>query len=158
MNQIQAEKIAYIQASWHKDIVRQSYCGFIAELGNQGIDVDNQIDKFDVPGSLEIPLQALRLAKTGKYSIVVCAGLIVDGGIYKHEFVAQSVLDGMMRVQLDTEVPVLSIVLTPHQFQETDEHQRFFSNHFFGKGSEAARACVETLKNSMEFLNTETAA
>jgi 6,7-dimethyl-8-ribityllumazine synthase len=146
MNQTQLPKIAFIQAAWHSEIVQQSYAGFVTAIEKRGIDA-KQIDSFSVPGSLEIPLQAQLLAKTGMYSIIVCAGLVVDGGIYRHEFVAQAVLDGLMRVQLDNEVPVLSIVLTPHQFQNSDEHQNFFSSHFYKKGTEAATACLQTLDN-----------
>ena len=46
------------------------------------------------------------LAKTGRYAAVVAAGFVVDGGIYRHEFVATSVIDALMAVQLETEVPM----------------------------------------------------
>jgi 6,7-dimethyl-8-ribityllumazine synthase len=71
---------------------------------------------------------------------VVGAAFVVDGGIYRHEFVASSVLDGMMRAQLDASVPVLSVVLTPHNFQNTEAHREFFRKHFVEKGQEAGRA------------------
>ena len=70
---------------------------------------------------------------------------MVDGGIYRHEFVAGAVIDGLMRVQLDTGVPVLSVVLTPKDFHEHDTHRDFFRQHFVSKGAEAARACQQTL-------------
>jgi 6,7-dimethyl-8-ribityllumazine synthase len=52
-----------------------------------------------------------------------------------------------MQVQLATETPVFSVVLTPHHFHEHDAHQRFFHEHFRVKGQEAARACVGTLQS-----------
>ncbi len=70
----------------------------------------------------------------------------MDGGIYRHDFVAGTVLDGLMRVQLDTNVPVLSAVLTPHNFQESEAHIRFFEDHFVIKGQEAARAASQILQ------------
>ena len=146
MNQIQHAKIAFIQASWHPEIVQQSYLSFVAELERQGFHAD-QVDFFEVPGSLEIPLQAQLLARTHKYSLIVGAGLVVDGGIYRHDFVAQSVLDGIMRVQLDHTIPVLSVVLTPHNFQENEAHHSFFYNHFAIKGREAAVAATKMLEN-----------
>jgi 6,7-dimethyl-8-ribityllumazine synthase len=140
-------RIAFIQACWHRDIVDQSRESFLSKIGELGISSD-QIDIFEVPGSLEIPLQAQMLAKTEKYSVIVAAGLIVDGGIYRHEFVAESVIDAMMRVQLDTEVPILSVVLTPKKFSEKNESdQEFFYDHFKIKGAEAAFACLKTLEN-----------
>jgi 6,7-dimethyl-8-ribityllumazine synthase len=140
------ERIAFVQACWHKDIVDQGRDAFAAEMARRGV-VREHIDFFEVPGSLEIPLQAKLLAKTGRYAVIVGAGLIVNGGIYRHEFVAGTVIDAMMRVQLDTEVPIISLVLTPQNFHEHEAHQQFFHEHFKVKGAEAAEACVKTLKN-----------
>ena len=53
-------KIAVIQANWHSEIVTQATKSFIDDLTISGMDEDN-IDIFDVPGSLEIPLQAKKL-------------------------------------------------------------------------------------------------
>ena len=104
-----------------------------------------QVDQFEVPGAFEIPLLAQKLARSGRYDAIVACGLVVNGGIYRHEFVGAAVIDALMRVQLDTEVPVLSAVLTPRDFHEHEDHQRFFSEHFVKKGIEVARACLETI-------------
>ena len=140
------KKIAFIQAGWHQQIVSNAYESFDHHCVEAGL-TSNQIELIEVPGSLEIPLQAKLLAKTGNYAVIVAAGLIVDGGIYRHDFVAATVLDAMMQIQLETEVPILSVVLTPHQFQETEAHDSFFTEHFKIKGQEAARACLQTLDN-----------
>lgn len=130
--------VAFIKASWHADIVDQSLAGFKAEMEASGQECT--INVVSVPGAYEMPLQAQRLAKTGKYDAVVAAALVVDGGIYRHDFVAQAVVDGLMRVQLDTDVPTFSVSLTPHHFHSNDEHQTFYFEHFLKKGAEAARA------------------
>ena len=72
---------------------------------------------------------------------------MVDGGIYRHEFVASAVIDGLMRVQLDCDVPIFSAVLTPRDFHEHEEHQRFYREHFVKKGVEVAGACMATLSS-----------
>ncbi|HTO31794.1 MAG TPA: 6,7-dimethyl-8-ribityllumazine synthase [Pararhizobium sp.] len=139
------QKIAIIRARWHADIVDQCVNAFVAhweKLGGKASDV--QI--FDVPGALEIPLHAQTLARTGRFSAIIGSAFVVDGGIYRHDFVAGTVLDGMMRVQLDTGVPVLSTVLTPHHFQESEQHIRFFREHFVVKGTEAANATSQILQ------------
>ena len=120
--------IAYIQASWHTDITDNCKAAFTEELIRQGAN-DNEIEFFSVPGSLEIPLMAKTLAKTGDYAAVCCSGLVVDGGIYRHEFVAQAVLHGIVQVSLETGVPVLSAVLTPQHFHEHEIHVEFFRAH-----------------------------
>ncbi len=138
------ERIAFIQACWHKDIVDQSKIGFIAEMAHQGY-TEADIDFFEVGGAFEIPLHAKLLANTGRYAGIVGAALVVDGGIYRHDFVAQSVVGALMQVQLETQVPVFSVVLTPHHFHAGEEHQKFFFEHFLHKGQEAARTCADTV-------------
>jgi len=140
------KRIAVIEACWHREIVGNARDAFVEAMLGRGLAAAD-IEHFAVPGSLEIPLQAQRLAKTGRYAVIVCVGLIVDGGIYRHDFVARTVLDGMMRVQLDTEVPVLSVVLTPHHFHEHADHHDFFARHFRIKGVEAGDACAMVLDN-----------
>src|SRR5690606_37398751 len=70
------------------------------------------------------------------------ATLVVDGGNYRHDFVAQAVVDGLMRAGMDTGVPVLSVSLTPHHYQDTEHHKRIFREHFVLKGREAAQAAL----------------
>lgn len=130
--------IAFIKASWHADIVDQALAGFRADMDASGQDYSLTV--LSVPGAYEMPLQAQRLAKSGKYDGIVAAALVVDGGIYRHDFVAQAVVDGLMRVQLDTDVPTFSVSLTPHHFHAGEEHQKFYFEHFLSKGAEAARA------------------
>ncbi len=141
-----APRIAFIQACWHKEIVDQCRQSFLAQLAKTGVP-ETSVDVYEVPGSFEIPLQAKILAKSGRYAAIVASGLIVDGGIYRHEFVADAVIGALMRVQLETEVPVISAVLTPQRFHEHAEHRRFFREHFAVKGAEAARACAGTIAN-----------
>lgn len=145
---IGARRIAFVQANWHKDIVAQGRESFLAAFEARGGSRD-RVAVFDVPGSYEIPLQAKLLAKTGDYAAIVAAGFVVDGGIYRHEFVARAVLNGLMKVQLETEVPIISMVLTPQQFHGHSEHVRFFLDHFKVKGEEAADALVKVLNDPL---------
>lgn len=139
-----ATQIAFVQATWHRNIVDKAREGFTEQIRTHGFDAA-ALEFFEVPGAFEIPLTAKRLALTGRYRAVVAAGLVVDGGIYRHDFVATAVIDGLMRVQLDTDVPVFSVVLTPHHFHEHDEHVDYFTKHFVKKGAEAANAVAATL-------------
>lgn len=137
-------RIALLAASWHADIVQRATGSFVASLADQVPQA--QCDLMHVPGVLEIPLQAKLLAQSGQYDAIVAFGLIVDGGIYRHDFVSTAVIDGLMRVQLDSLVPVLSVVLTPHHFHSSEEHHHFFYEHFVLKGREAANACAQVLQ------------
>ena len=133
-------RFAFIKASWHADIVDQALKGFL------DIIPAAQVDVFDVPGAFEMPLLARDLAKTGRYAAVAAAAFVVDGGIYRHDFVAHAVVDGLMRAGLDSGVPVLSVSLTPHQYQETEHHNAIYQAHFVKKGQEAAKAALAIIQ------------
>jgi 6,7-dimethyl-8-ribityllumazine synthase len=137
-------RFAFVQSSWHADIVRQARLAFLAEMARHDIDAE-AIDIFEVPGAFEIPLHTRKLAQSGRYTAIVACGLVVDGGIYRHDFVADAVISALMQVQMETGVPVFSAVLTPQRFHEHEEHRQFFSAHFLVKGQEVARACVQTV-------------
>lgn len=150
-------RIAFVQSGWHREIVSRCRDGFDAEMRKLGFSADH-LEYFEVPGAFELPLQTRLLAKTGRYAAVLAAGLVVDGGIYRHDFVARAVIDGLMRNQLDTEVPVLSAVLTPHHFHDHEEHHRYFSEHFVVKGVELARACAGAIDARERVLRIARAA
>ena len=137
-------RIAFVQARWHAEIVDQCRIAFLAEIEHLTAGAA-EVEVFDVPGAFEIPLQARTLARTGRFSAVVGAAFVVDGGIYRHDFVAETVVGGLMQAQMDADLPILSVVLTPHHFQESEDHRRFFLDHFKKKGREAAEACIAVL-------------
>ena len=151
-----AQRVAFVQSSWHRDVVAECRIAFLEEAEARHIP-RAAIDIFEVPGSFEIPLHAQLLAKTRRYTAIVAAGLVVDGGIYRHEFIADTVIKTLMDVQLRTEVPVFSAVLTPQQFHESQAHFDFFKKHFATKGAEVAAACADTLL-SLERLRGQVAA
>src|ERR1700761_4920096 len=148
------QRVAFVQSAWHREVVEECRIAFLAEIEARHI---TNVDVFEVPGSFEIPLHAQLLAKTRRYTAIVAAGLVVDGGIYRHEFVADTVIKALMDVQLKTEVPIFSAVLTPLQFHESAVHYEFFRKHFATKGIEVAEACANTL-HSLERLRGQVAA
>lgn len=143
-NLVRAPRVAIVAASWHKDIVGVAVSAIRHEFDRCRMPADH-VTVIDVPGAFEIPLHAKRLARTGRFDAVIACALVVDGGIYRHEFVGHSVIQALMQVQLETDVPVFSAVLTPHHFHEHGEHKRFFAEHFSTKGVEVARACLATI-------------
>lgn len=140
-----AWRIAFIQSSWHADVIASARQAFQDEMSNIGLS-PHGVEVFDVPGAFEIPMLAKHLALTGRFDAVVACGFVVDGGIYRHDFVAHAVINALMQVQLDVGIPVLSCVLTPHHFHEHERHRAFFLDHFVEKGIEVAKACAQTLR------------
>lgn len=131
-------RVAFIKASWHADIVDQTLKGFTDGMAAAGRKVN--IATYDVPGAFEMPLLAKKLGETGRFDAIVAAALVVDGGIYRHDFVAQAVVTGLMDAQMATGVPTFSVSLTPHHFHDSEIHHDFYFEHFVKKGTEASHA------------------
>jgi 6,7-dimethyl-8-ribityllumazine synthase len=149
------QRVAFVQSAWHREVVAECRAAFVNEAEARNI-ASTAIDVFEVPGSFEIPLHVQLLAKTRRYNAIVAAGLVVDGGV-THEHIADTVIRALMDVQLRTEVPVFSAILTSQQFQESEAHLEFFQKLFATKGSEVAQACANTLL-SLERLRGQVAA
>jgi 6,7-dimethyl-8-ribityllumazine synthase len=145
------QRVAFVQSSWHREVVEECRLAFLKEIEARNIE-PSRIDLFQVPGSFEIPLHAQLLAKTRRYTGIVAAGLVVDD-----EYIAETVIKALMEVQLRTEVPIFSAVVTPQQFNETEANVDFFRKHFAAKGTEVAEACANTLL-SLERLRGQVAA
>jgi 6,7-dimethyl-8-ribityllumazine synthase len=145
------QRVAFVQSAWHRDVVAECREAFLAEIQARHI-ARAQIDVFEVPGAFEIPLHVQLLAKTRRYTAIVAAGLVIDD-----EYIAETVIKALMEVQLRTEIPVFSAVVTPEQFNETAAHVEFFRQHFASKGVEVAEACANTLL-SLERLRGQVAA
>ena len=133
------QKIAVISASWNEEIVQSAENSFIKSMTEKGYKAD-QIDVIKVPGSLEIPLVGQQCLQ-GNYDLAVGIGFVVNGLIYRHEFVGHEVVRGIVDVSLKTNKPFLSVVLTPQAFQEHEPaNVKFFVEHMVVKGQEAAGA------------------
>ena len=150
------QRVAFVQSAWHRDIVAECRNAFLDEAEARHIP-RSAIDVFEVPGSFEIPLHVQILAKTRRYTAIVAAGLVVDTGIYRYEFMSDTIIKALMDVQLKTEVPVFSAVLMPQQFHETEADVETLRTHFATKGAEVAAACANTLL-SLERLRGQVAA
>ena len=68
-------------------------------------------------------------------------GFVVSSGIYRHEFVAEAVINGLMAVQLEMEVPVISADADAARLPRPRGTSKFYE-HFRVKGTEAAAACA----------------
>ena len=92
----------------------------------------------DVPGAFELPLIAQRLASAG-FDAIVCIGAVIEGDTDHYEHVAHRASEGLMRVQLDTGVPVAFGILTVRT--EADAVTRSGQGES-NKGRESAIAAV----------------
>ncbi|MCL1601388.1 MAG: 6,7-dimethyl-8-ribityllumazine synthase [Actinomycetia bacterium] len=92
----------------------------------------------DVPGAFELPLMAQRLALQG-CDAIVCLGAVVEGDTDHYEHVAHRASEGLMRVQLDTGIPVSFGVLTTRDVAAAIARSQPGPDN---KGREAALAAI----------------
>jgi 6,7-dimethyl-8-ribityllumazine synthase len=101
---------------------------------------EEAIDVVWVPGSLEIPLAALRLAQRGDYAAVICLGAIIRGETAHFDYVAAGAAQGINRVALDTGVPMIFGVLTTDTVEQAAARA---GGKLGNKGYEAAETAIE---------------
>src|SRR5277367_1829155 len=87
------QRVAFVQSSWHREVVEECRIAFLTEIEARHI---TNVDVFEVPGSFEIPLHAPVVAKTRRDAAIEPAGVGHDRGIYRHEFVADTVIKALM--------------------------------------------------------------
>ena len=97
-----------------------------------------EIMVIDAPGAFELPLIAQRAAARG-YDAVVCLGAVIEGDTDHYEHVAHRASEGLMRVQLDTGVPVAFGILTVRELEHAEIRAAEGPEN---KGREAAIAAV----------------
>ncbi|MFI5619068.1 6,7-dimethyl-8-ribityllumazine synthase [Streptomyces sp. NPDC051567] len=132
-------RVAVIAAQWHEKIMDGLVDGALRALHELGIDEPTLLR---VPGSFELPVVAKVLAERG-YDAVVALGVVIRGGTPHFEYVCQGVTDGLVKVSVDTGVPVGFGVLTcDNEEQALDRAGLEGSNE--DKGHEAVTAAVAT--------------
>ena len=106
----------------------------IGALVGAGV-AEERITVMPVPGAFELPIGAMALAKTRRYSCVVALGCIVRGETPHFDFVATEASSGLQLAGLETGVPVAFGVLTVDTVEQAQART--------GKGADAARAALE---------------
>lgn len=100
----------------------------------------NDIDVAWVPGAMEIPLVAKRMAATQRYDAVICLGAVIRGSTPHFDYVAAEVAKGIAAVQLSEGVPVIFGVLTTDTIEQAVERAGTKAGN---KGWDAAVAAIE---------------
>lgn len=90
---------------------------------------------YRVPGALELPFAALKIAKKKKYDAIIALGIVIRGETKHFELVTQTAYQGLMEVTLDEDTPIIFGVLAV----ENEKQARARLN----KGKEFAQAAVE---------------
>ena len=74
--------------------------------------------ELEVSGSFEIPVIASKLAKSKKFNAIICLGAVIKGDTDHYEYVSLAVTQGIGRVAIDNDIPVIFGVLTTHNVEQ----------------------------------------
>lgn len=132
-------RYAVIASRWNGEIVDALVDGASRAFIEHGVE-EGSVEVRRVPGAWELPMVAGRLAKSGRYAAIVALGCVVRGETRHYEHVADECARGLMRVALDTGVPVLNGVLAVED--EADAWARAGGARG-NKGADVARAAIE---------------
>lgn len=130
---------AVVAARFNEFIVRSLLQGALDSISRHGGDPE-AVDVAWVPGSMEIPLVAKRLAASGRYDAVVCLGTVIRGATAHFDYVAGEAASGVSSAALETGVPVIFGVLTTETIEQAIERAGTKAGN---AGFEAAETAIE---------------
>ncbi|HEX5959667.1 MAG TPA: 6,7-dimethyl-8-ribityllumazine synthase [Rhodanobacteraceae bacterium] len=132
-------RYALVASRWNVEIVDALVEGARAAFAAHGV-AGVALDVLRVPGAWELPVLARHLAGTGRYAAIVALGCVVRGETRHFEHVADECARGLMRVALDSGVPVLNGVLAVED--EADAWARAGGARG-NKGGDVAQSAIE---------------
>ena len=132
-------RIAVVASRFNRFIVDQLVAGVEDALDRRGVASADHVLVW-VPGAFELPLLAARLAASDRFDAVIALGAVVRGGTPHFEYVAGACADGLARVALDHDIPVIFGVLT------TDDVEQALERAGTGEGNKGFDAAMTALE------------
>lgn len=132
-------RIAIVLSRFNSLMSEKLLSGAHDALIRHGVD-EKGIDVYRVPGSVEIPLVAKRLAEKGDYHAVICLGVIIRGGTPHFDYVAAETAKGIAKISYETGVPAIFGVITADTIEQALERA---GSKMGNKGADAALAAIE---------------
>ena len=146
-----APAYAIVRARFNQELTDALHAGAMRAFSDRARGA--KVDTFDVPGSFELPLAALWLARSSRYAAVVCLGCVIRGETPHFDYVAGEAARGIAGVSLATGVTVIFGVLTTDNADQAwaraGKKRRGAASHIAAdpaggnKGYEAAVAAIE---------------
>ena len=140
-------KFGIVVAEWNHEITFALRDAAINTLLRQGA-LKKDIVVKQVPGSFELTLGAQWMAETEEFDAVICLGCVIQGETRHFDFICQSVTQGITKLNLDYNIPVVFGVLTTNTFEQAKE--RAGGKHG-NKGDEAAITAIKMASLKKEF-------
>jgi 6,7-dimethyl-8-ribityllumazine synthase len=132
-------RFAIVASRWNDFLTSRLVEGALDALERLGV-AEKSVAVYRVPGAFEIPLAAMKVARTGKVDAVICLGTIIRGQTPHFEYIASEVARGIAQAGMETGVPVLFGIVTADTLEQAIDRAGVKLGN---KGFEAATAAVE---------------
>ena len=136
---VRDERFCIIAARFNETIVERLLQGAVDALKRHGAD-DTQIDIVRVPGAMELPLAAQRVARSRQYEGIVALGAVIRGATPHFDYVCGECASGLSRVGLEADIPIGFGVLTTDTIEQALERSGTKAGN---KGADAALTTIE---------------
>ena len=145
------DRVAIVVSRFNDLVTDRLLEGAIDTLHRHGL-ADDRITVVKVPGSFELPLAAQQLAMSGRFTMVICLGAVIQGETTHHEYINHQTAAGILQASLKASIPVTFGVLT---CQSMDQALDRAGGKAGNKGVEAALAAIEmaNLLRSIKTIN-----
>ncbi|MDD2941859.1 MAG: 6,7-dimethyl-8-ribityllumazine synthase [bacterium] len=134
-------RIAIVATRWNPDLTDRLLEGAILALEKGGVS-ERAVEVFRAPGSFEIPIICQALAKKNKFNAIVAVGALLDGETDHYTWVAQALVQGLVRVSQDFDIPITFGLITGGDLDAALERAGGKAGN---KGEEAALAAIEAI-------------
>ena len=135
-------RVAVAATRWYADVTDALVAGAVESAVSCGV-AESDVEVVRVPGAFELPVVADALARSARFDVVVCLGVVVRGDTPHFDYVCRAVTDGCARVALETGIPVGFGVLT---VDDVDQARARAGGSAGNKGSDAVLAALETVQ------------
>ena len=132
-------RFAIVVARWNDFLTSKLTEGALDALERLGAD-ENMVEIFKVPGSLELPLTAMKVAQSGRFDALICIGTVIRGETPHFDYVAGEAAKGVSQAALKSGIPVLFGVVTTDTLEQAINRAGVKAGN---KGFEAAMSAVE---------------
>ena len=133
------DRAAIVVSRFNDLVTERLLTGALDAFRRHGL-AEERITVVRVPGSFELPLAAQRLAQSGKFTMVVCLGAVIQGETTHHEYINHQMAAGILQASLTTGVPVSFGVLTCQSMEQALDRAGGKAGN---KGVEATLAAIE---------------
>ena len=127
-----------VVSEWNGNITEGLYNGATDALIECGAN-DNDIVRYNVPGSYELVFGA-KIAAKSKPDAIICFGSVIQGETKHFDFVCNAVALGIKDLNISLDIPVIFGVLTDNTM---DQAKNRSGGKYGNKGIEAAITAIK---------------